>query len=138
MANPNIVNVTTINGTTAYVLPASTAVSVAWTYADPNTSGSVSLTGLTPASGTVNKINNIVVTNVDGSAAADVTIEYNTLAAGTGTPYRLASTISVPADASLIVTDKSTSFYLEENTSLKGFASANSDIEVFVSYEVLS
>jgi hypothetical protein len=59
-------------------------------------------------------------------------------AAGTGTPYRLASTISVPADASLIVTDKSTSFYLEENTSIKGFASANSDLEVLISYEVLS
>ena len=123
MANPNLVNVTNINGKTfGNVLTTSNAIIIA------NGSGS----------GNVLKINNIVVSNVDGTSAADVTIEYNTAAAGTGTPYRLASTISVPADASLIVTDKSTSFYLEENTSIKGFASANSDLEVLISYEVLS
>jgi hypothetical protein len=123
MANPNLVNVTNINGRSfGNVLTTSNAIIIA--------NGA--------SSGNVLKINNIVVTNVDGTAAADVTIEYNTLAAGTGTPYRLASTISVPADASLIVTDKTTSFYLEENTSLKGFASAAGDLEVFVSYEVLS
>ena len=123
MANPNLVNVTNINGRSfGNVLTTSNAIIIA--------NGA--------SSGNVLKINNIVVTNVDGSAAADVTIEYNTAAAGTGTPYRIASTISVPADASLIVTDKSTSFYLEENTSLKGFASAAGDLEVLVSYEVLS
>lgn len=123
MANPNLVNVTNINGKTfGNVLTTSNAIIIA------NGAGS----------GNVLKINNIVVSNVDGTTAADVTIEYNTAAAGTGTPYRLASTISVPADASLIVTDKSTSFYLEENTSIKGFASANSDLEVVISYEVLS
>jgi len=123
MAAPNIVNVTNINGRSfGNVLTTSNAIIIA--------NGA--------SSGNVLKINNIVVTNVDGSAAADVTIEYNTAAAGTGTPYRIASTISVPADASLIVTDKSTSFYLEENTSLKGFASAAGDLEILVSYEVLS
>jgi hypothetical protein len=123
MANPNLVNVTNINGKSfGNVLTTSNAIIIA--------NGA--------SSGNVLKINNIVVTNVDGSAAADVTIEYNTAAAGTGTPYRIASTISVPADASLIVTDKTTSFYLEENTSLKGFASAAGDLEVLVSYEVLS
>ena len=123
MANPNLVNVTNINGRTfGNVLTTSNAIIIA------NGAGS----------GNVLKINNIVVSNVDGTTAADVTIEYNTAAAGTGTPYRLASTISVPADASLIVTDKSTSFYLEENTSIKGFASANNDLEVLISYEVLS
>lgn len=123
MANPNLVNVTNINGKTfGNVLTTSNAIIIA------NGAGS----------GNVLKINNIVVSNIDGTSAADVTIEYNTAAAGNGTPYRLASTISVPADASLIVTDKSTSFYLEENTSIKGFASANNDLEVVVSYEVLS
>lgn len=123
MANPNLVNITNINGKSfGNVLTTSNAIIIA--------NGA--------SSGNVLKINNIVVTNVDGTAAADVTIEYNTLAAGTGTPYRLASTISVPADASLIITDKTTSFYLEENTSLKGFASAAGDLEVLVSYEVLS
>ena len=84
------------------------------------------------------KINNIVVSNVDGSTAADVTIEFNTSAVGTGTVTRLVNTVSVPADASLIVTDKSTAFYMEENTCIKGLASASGDLEVFVSYEVIS
>ena len=123
MANPNLVNVTNINGRTfGNVLTTSNAIIIA------NASGS----------GNVLKINNIVVSNVDGSTAADVTIEFNTSAVGTGTVTRLVNTVSVPADASLIVTDKSTSFYLEENTSIKGFASANSDLEVLISYEVLS
>ena len=123
MANPNITGVTAIYGKSfGNVLTTSNAIIIA------NGSGS----------GNVLKINNIVVSNVDGTAAADVTIEYNTTAAGTGTPIRLASTISVPADATLIVTDKSTSFYLEENTCLKGFASAAGDLEVLVSYEIIS
>ena len=123
MAAPNIVNVTNINGKSfGNVLTTSNAIILV------NASGS----------GNVLKINNIVVSNVDGSTAADVTIEFNTSAVGTGTVTRLVNTVSVPADASLIVTDKSTSFYLEENTSIKGFASANSDLEVLISYEVLS
>ena len=123
MANPNITGVTAIYGKSfGNVLTTSNAIIIA------NGSGS----------GNVLKINNIVVSNVDGAAAADVTIEYNTAANGTGTPIRLASTISVPADATLIVTDKSTSFYLEENTCLKGFASAAGDLEVLVSYEIIS
>ena len=123
MAAPNIVNVTNINGRTfGNVLTTSNVIILA------NGSGS----------GNVLKINNIVISNVDGTSAADVTIELNSLAAGTGTPTRLVSTVAVPADASLIVTDKSTSFYMEENTSIKGFASANSDLEILVSYEVIS
>ena len=123
MAAPNIVNVTNINGRTfGNVLTTSNAIIIA------NGSGS----------GNVLKINNIVVSNVDGLSPADVTIELNSLAAGTGTPIRLVSTVSVPADASLIVTDKSTSFYMEENTSIKGFASAAGDLEILVSYEVIS
>lgn len=123
MANPNLVNVTNINGRTfGNVLTTSNAIIIA------NASGS----------GNVLKINNIVVSNVDGSTAADVTIEFNTSAVGTGTVTRLVNTVSVPADASLIVTDKSTAFYMEENTCIKGLASASGDLEVLVSYEVLS
>lgn len=122
MANPNIVNVTSILGKT---------------YANVITTSNV-LHLVNPASsGNVFKINSIVVSNVDGAAAADVTLEINT-AAGSGTPYRIASTISVPADATLIITDKTTSFYLEENQSIKGFASANGDLEIVISYEMIT
>lgn len=122
MAAPNIVNVGTIIGKTyANVLTTSNVLHVV--------NGS--------SSGNVIKVNSIVVSNVDGSSAADVTLEINT-AAGNGTPYRLVNTVSVPADASLIVTDKTTSFYLEENQSIKGFASANSDLEIVISYEIIT
>lgn len=122
MANPNIVNVGTILGKTyANVLTTSNVLHVV--------NGS--------SSGNIIKINSIVVSNVDGAAAADVTLEVNN-AAGNGTPYRLVSTVSVPADASLIVTDKTTTFYLEENQSIKGFASANGDLEIIISYEIIT
>ena len=64
MANPNIVNVTSIYGNTAYVTPSTTGATTSWTY-----NGSTSLTGLTPASGTVNRITSIVVSNTTASAA---------------------------------------------------------------------
>lgn len=122
MAAPNIVNVGTIVGRTyANVLTTSNVLHVV--------NGS--------SSGNVIKVNSIVVSNVDGTNAADLTLELNT-AAGTGTPYRLASTISVPADATLVVTDKTTSFYLEENQSIKGFAGTNGDLEIIISYEIIS
>lgn len=122
MANPNIVNVTSILGKT---------------YANVITTSNV-LHLVNPASsGNIFKINSIVVSNVDGAAAADVTLEINN-AAGDTTAYRLVSTVSVPADATLIVTDKSTSFYLEEDKSIKGFASASGDLEMVISYEIIT
>jgi len=138
MANPNIVNVTVINGTTAYLLPASTAVSVAWTYADPSTSGSVSLTGLTPASGTVNKINNIVVSNTTASAVnCSVAISNNPTYAS-GTPYFIASTISIPAYASLIVTDKTTAFYVTQFQSVGVISGTASALTFVSSFEAIT
>jgi hypothetical protein len=90
------------------------------------------------ASGKVFKINSIMVSNVDGTAAADVTIDINTSAAGSGTSYALASTIAVPADATLQVVIDNSSFYLEEDKSIIGGASANGDLEVIISYEQIS
>ena len=79
-----------------------------------------------------------MVSNVDGTSAADVTIDINTAAAGSGTSYALANTISVPADATLSVVDKTNAFYLEEDKSILGGASANSDLEVVISYEEIN
>jgi hypothetical protein len=79
-----------------------------------------------------------MVANVDGTNAADVTIDWNTNAGGTGTSIALAATISVPADATLSVIDKTNSFYLMENQSIIGGASANSDLEVVIAYEDIS
>ena len=65
-----------------------------------------------------------------GTAAADGV----TPTAASATTY-LAKTISVPADASLVVSD--TPIYLKESDVLKGGASATGDLELFISYEVL-
>jgi hypothetical protein len=125
MANPNIVNVTTILGNSSQTALSSTSV--------------FSIASNAASSGKVYKINSIVVANVDGTAAADITINiYSNATAGSGTAFAIASTISVPADASLIVTDKTTSFYLLENQSIGAIASVANDLVVTASWEEIN
>lgn len=133
MANPNIVNVTSIYGNTAYVIPATTSVSVAWTY-----NGSTSLTGLTPASGTVNRVTSIVVSNVTGSAATATVAVANNATYGSGTPYYIAYQISVPPNASVIVTDKTTSFYVTENQSVGVISGTSSALNYTATFEAIT
>jgi hypothetical protein len=124
MANPNIVGVTHIYGNTSTLLISSTA--------DPFATALVSNAA---SSNKVYKINSIVVANVDGTAAADVTIKIFSAAALGGTGTAIASTISIPPDASLIVTDKTTTFYLLEDRSIGATASAANDLVVTCSWE---
>jgi hypothetical protein len=124
MAAPNIVNVTSIFGKTAYLTPA-------------NTNSNVLLANAAD-SGKVFKVNMIVVANIDGASAFDTTVAINTLANGGGNSFSLVSTVSVPADASLIVVDKSTSFYLEENKSILVTSSTSGKFAYTVSYEEIN
>lgn len=124
MAAPNIVAVTTIFGKST-------------TFALTTTAGTVLLANAA-ASGKVFKINTILASNVDGTNDGAVTIAYNSDAGGTGTSTELASTITVPADASLVVVGKENGFYLEEDRSIVGNANAASTIEVLISYEDIS
>ena len=133
MANPNIVNVTSIYGNTAYVIPASTSVSVAWTY-----NGSTSLTGLTPAANTVNRVTSIVVSNVTSSAANCTVAISNNATYGSGTPYHIAYQISVPPNASVIVTDKTTSFYVTENQSVGVISGTSSALNYTATFEAIT
>ena len=87
------------------------------------------------ANGKVFKINNIIVANIDGSSAADASVF---ITKSGGSPIAIASTISVPADATLIVCDKDTSLYLEEGDNIEAGASANSDLTITINYEELS
>ena len=127
MANPNIVSVSSIYGE-----------SVGW-----NLTNTVTTTLFTVAADKLVKINRMTVANVDGSAAADVTVYIDagattsaggTVASGASDVY-LAKTVSVPADATLVLVD--TPIYLRETDVLKGGASAASDLDLFISYEVL-
>jgi hypothetical protein len=80
----------------------------------------------------------VQVANVDGSSAAAVTVDVHSAASGGGTAYSLVSTVSVPANASLVALDKNTAIYLEENTSITATASGANDLEIIVSYEEIS
>ena len=89
------------------------------------------------------KINRISVANIDGTNAADVTVQVDkatrtsaaTGSSVSGATFKIASTVSVPADAVLVLLD--TPIYLEEGDKLEGGASADSDLTLFVSYEVI-
>ena len=130
MANPNIVNVTSILGTTTYYVPAGTAELVLV----PNAA----------ASGTVFKINQIVVANTTASAAnATVAIYSNgAVAQGSapsgGTAYPVVSAVSVPANASLIAVDKTTAVYLMEGNSITITSGTASALVFTISYEVIT
>jgi hypothetical protein len=119
MANPNIVNVTDIRGKTAVQAVTTSATAIV-----ENTAGS----------NKVFKINSLTVANIDGVNSADVTVDH----LRGGTARRIAFTIAVPADSTLVVISKDTSIYLEEGDSLRCTASANGDLEAVCSYEEIS
>jgi hypothetical protein len=134
MANPNIVNVTSIYGNTAYLIPSTTAATTSWTY-----NGTTTLTGLTPASGTVNKITGLTVANTTSSAAtATVGIGNNaTFGSATVVTYP-AYQISVPAGATLIIIDKTTDVYITENQSVGVTSGTASALTYTATFEAIS
>ena len=124
MANPNIVNVTDIRGKTVVT--------------DLTTTNATLVVENTASSGKVFKINSLYVSNVDGSAAAEITISLYSEDNIGGTATEICKTVTVPADATLIVIDKNSSIYLEEDKSIGATASAASDLKIVCSYEEIS
>jgi hypothetical protein len=128
MANPNIVNVTSIYGGNA-----------GW-----NLSATLTATLLTVSADVIVKVNAITCANVDGTNAAALNLYIDgvgtTVTGVTGTALAttiyLAKTISVPADDILVVIDKP--IYLMEGDILKGGASAAGDLDLYISYEVIN
>ena len=128
MANPNIVNVTSIYGGNA-----------SW-----NLSATTTSTLLTVSADVLVKVNSIICANVDGTNDATLNLYIDgvgtTVTGVTGTALAtaiyLAKTVNVPADDILVVVDKP--IYLMEGDILKGGASAASDLDLFVSYEVIN
>ena len=124
MSAPNIVSVSSILGKTVANTPPTNTATV--------------LLANQPNSSQVFKINTITASNLDGSSAINCSVAYNTGVSGNGTNYFIANTISVPASATLIVIDKSTSFYLEENTSIMITSGTASKLAFLASYEIIS
>lgn len=116
MATPNIVNVTSITPFTINGAVTTSAVNIIDVPADK-----------------VYKVNTILIANVDGTNAADITVAAST--DNGSSIYHLAKTISVPADSTLSLI--STTLYLDETDLLQVQASANSDLEYTVSGEIL-
>ena len=88
---------------------------------------------LTCGANKVLKVNTIIVSNVDGTNAADVTVYFYDSSAAAR--YALAYTIQVPADATLVVIGKDNPIYLEESDQIEAGASAISDLQIVISYE---
>ncbi len=119
MAAPNLKSPTTILGRTArYAVTTSLAAALA----------------NSAASGKVLKINSIFCANVDGVNTADISVS---IYDGTTDRY-IAKTISVPPDATQVLSTKETYFYLEEGDSIRAVASAASDLELVIGYEDIS
>ncbi len=119
MAAPNILNASIITGKQYG--------------AALDTTTTTSLLANAASSDDLYKINSIIVSNVDGTSAADVTVSwYNG-----STDFHIAKTVSVPADTTLVLIRKDSPIYLEEGHSIRGGASANSDLEILICYDVL-
>ena len=118
MAAPNVVNVSSILGKTD-VLDIDTVEAAITT----NSVGSNKLY----------KINSLLVSNIDGTNDADVSVDLFRA----NTAYYIAKTITVPADATLVVVSKDMGLYLEEGDELRCLASANGDLQALCSYEII-
>jgi len=124
MAAPNIVNVTSIIGKTNVV--------------DLSTTNATAVVSNAASSGKVFKVNSLYVSNVDGTNDAEITISIYSEDDIGGTATEIVSTVTVPADATLVVISKDTFIYLEEDKSIGATASAASDLKVVCSYEEIS
>ena len=127
MANPNLINVSSVLGANAGF----------------NLTNTATATLITVAAEKLVKINRITVANVDGTNSATFDLFVDGMGSGStgvtttgadATVY-LAKTVAVPADTTLVVVD--TPIYLMEGDILKGGASAASDLDLFVSFEIL-
>ena len=119
MAAPDIANVTSILGKTAFD-------------ADISVSDDALLTNAA-SSGKVLKVNSLIIANIDGSTSATITVTIKNVA-GTVQGY-LAYTVNVPADSTLVVISKDTGIYLEEDRVLHVDAGVAGDLSAVCSYE---
>ena len=122
MAEPNLVNVTSIYGKSKLELLKDDAID--------NANASI-LT--TPAEKLI-KVNSIIIANIDGTNSVEIDVAINHHDDGR---HYLAKTVTVPADSTLVVIGKDSPVYLQEGDELEARASADNDADICVSYEIL-
>ena len=119
MAAPNIVQVTTIIGNTAV--------------ANVTTSATAIITN-SGASGKVYKVNGIIVTNIDATNTATITVDlYRSSVA-----YQMVSGVAVTINTSYTPIDKTLSLYLLEGDSIRLTSNANSRLQAVATWEEIS
>ena len=123
MANPNLVNVTSIHGKIDGHALTTDAIS--------DSGSAVIVCGADQ----LYKINSIIVANVDGSSSVNIDVA---VSLSGDARFYLAKTVALPADSTLVVVGKDSPIYLEEGDELEARASAASDAELVVSYEILN
>ena len=116
MVAPNIYSITSIIGKTDVLAVPATATAIT-----------------TCAANKVYKINSVIIANIDPANAADITVDLFR----SSVAYRIASTIAVPSESTLVVITKDMGIYLEENDALRLTASAAGDLQAFCSYDII-
>jgi hypothetical protein len=124
MAAPNMLALNSITGSIGLI--------------NLTTNAATQLLSNAAASSTVLKVNAVYVSNIDGTTAYPISLNVYSAAALGGTAYSLASTISVPANSTLVLVDKDANLYLSENTSLGATAGTGNKFNVVVTYELCS
>ncbi len=118
MAAPNLLGTTTVTGKTALATLTTVTSNVI-------TNGS--------SSGTVDKLNSIVLSNYSGSA-----VTANVMINRSATVYYVGGVVAIPANSTLVLLGKDTSLYLEEGDVLQANVSANTSVSMSASYELMS
>jgi hypothetical protein len=124
MANPNLASATSVYAANVQLALSSTSATL--------------LVANAASSGKAYLIDSIVVANVDGVNAADISVVRFNSATNTGTAFAICSTVVVPADASLIVVGSENKINLTENESIYVTASAANDLVVDCNWKELS
>ena len=113
MAAPNVVGVTTITGKTAGLAVTTSKQAIVQNLA---------------ASNQLFKINTLIAGNITGgSVTVDVDVSKS------GTQYRIAESVNVPANSTIVILSKDSAIYLEENDSLRIASNTGSALEAICS-----
>ena len=123
MANPNLGSVANIYGNLGQT--------------NLSTTSATQLISNAVASGTIVKVETVQVTNTTGSAANFTLNTYNQYGLN-GTAFPFASAISIAANSTVNIIDKTNSIYLPENTSLGATAGTANALIVTAAWEVMS
>lgn len=123
MASPNLISANLIIGKTSGILLSNT--------------NEISVLENPASSGKCLKINTLNLANY-GSSATSVSVNYHTATSLGGSSFAITGNVSVPPSSTMNIIDKTSQYYLDENTSIGAKASSGGNVVATVSYEEIS